>query len=181
MQQLGFTDEPMAHAFAVIREASWRVLGMRHHDVQLLAGRALLQGKIAEMATGEGKTLAATLAVCTAAATGALVHVVTVNDYLASRDAEHNSLLFELLDFGVGIVVQDMTPEQRRQQYAQAITYVSNKELTFDYLKDQIAVGGQSALQHTLHALSGQASTASQALLRGLQVAIVDESRQCVN
>lgn len=176
MQQLGFADAPMAHAFAVIREASWRVLGMRHHDVQLLAGRALLQGKIAEMATGEGKTLAATLAVCTAAATGALVHVVTVNDYLASRDAEHNNPLFELLGFGVGIVVQDMTPEQRRQQYAQAITYVSNKELTFDYLKDQIAVGGQSALQHTLHALSGQASTASQALLRGLQVAIVDEA-----
>ena len=88
MQKHGFKDELLAQAFAVVREASRRALGMRHHDVQLLAGRTLLQGKIAEMATGEGKTLAATLAVCTAAATGAAVHVVTVNDYLASRDAE---------------------------------------------------------------------------------------------
>jgi len=175
MRQQGFSDDSVAQAFAVIREASWRVLAMRHHDVQLLAGRALLQGKIAEMATGEGKTLAATLAVCTAAATGAAVHVVTVNDYLAQRDAEHNQPLFDLLGFTVGIVVQDMSPEQRRAQYACDITYVSNKELTFDYLKDQIAVGGQWALQHHIQSLDSN-HHAQQAILRGLHVAIVDEA-----
>lgn len=175
MRQHGFSDALMAHAFAIIREASWRVLGMRHHDVQLLAARALLHGNIAEMATGEGKTLAATLAICTAAATGALVHVVTVNDYLAQRDAEENTPLFACLGFGVGIVIQDMTPEQRRQQYACPITYVSNKELTFDYLKDQIAVGGQLALQHQLARLRPTQQHAS-ALLRGLHVAIIDEA-----
>lgn len=175
MRQHGFRDDCVAHAFAVIREASWRVLTMRHHDVQLLAGRALLHGKIAEMATGEGKTLAATLAVCTAAATGAAVHVVTVNDYLAERDAEHNQALFELLGFSVGIVLQDMPPEQRREQYACDITYVSNKELTFDYLKDQIAVGSQLGLQQQIKTLNGSAHQ-SQAILRGLHVAIVDEA-----
>lgn len=175
MREQGFSDNCVAQAFAVIREASWRVLAMRHHDVQLLAGRALLHGKIAEMATGEGKTLAATLAVCTAAATGAAVHVVTVNDYLAERDAEHNHALFELLGFSVGIVLQDMPPEQRREQYACDITYVSNKELTFDYLKDQIAVGGQLGLQQQLKSLNG-ATYQSPAILRGLHVAIVDEA-----
>ena len=174
MQKHGFKDELLAQAFAVVREASRRVLGMRHHDVQLLAGRTLLQGKIAEMATGEGKTLAATLAVCTAAATGAAVHVVTVNDYLASRDAEQNTPLFQLLGLSVGIVIQDMSPEDRRQQYACDIVYVSNKELTFDYLKDQLAVGSTLGIHQQLRRLQGEGRP-SPALLRGLHVAIVDE------
>lgn len=97
LQKKGFCDVLLTRAFALVREASRRTLGMRHHDVQLVAGRFLLQGKIAEMATGEGKTLAATLAICTAAATGAAVHVVTVNDYLAERDAGKNKPLLRCI------------------------------------------------------------------------------------
>ena len=175
MRTQGFVDELIALAFSYVREGSKRALGMRHHDVQLLAGRTLLQGKIAEMATGEGKTLAGTLAACTAAATGAAVHVVTVNDYLGARDAEKNAPLFAFFGFTLGVVVQDMSPADRRKQYACNIVYVSNKELTFDYLKDRIAVGGAlNAHQklRRLHSLQGAPET----LLRGLHVAIVDEA-----
>jgi preprotein translocase subunit SecA len=175
MQQQGFCDALLAQAFAIVREASRRVLGMRHHDVQLLAAYVLLQGKIAEMATGEGKTLAATLAVCTAAACGAAVHVVTVNDYLAQRDAEKNTPLFKYFSFTLGVVKQDMSLEERRSQYACDIVYVSNKELTFDYLKDRIALGATLQTHQKLRQLyrpGAQAVT----LLRGLHVAIVDEA-----
>ncbi|MDW5418648.1 hypothetical protein R6242_18950 [Iodobacter sp. CM08] len=175
MLKRGFTDQLLAPAFAVIREASRRCLGMRHHDVQLLAGRALLGGKIAEMATGEGKTLAGTLAICTAAATGAGVHVVTVNDYLAIRDAEQNKPLFDFFGLTLGIIKQDMQPADRRQQYACHITYVSNKELTFDYLKDRIAIGGIIEAQDKLNRLKNHHAT-SPAILRGLHVAIIDEA-----
>ncbi len=130
----GFCDDLLVTAFALVREASRRTLGMRHHDVQLVAGRFLLQGKIAEMATGEGKTLAATLAICTAAATGAAVHVVTVNNYLAERDAGKNKPLFSFFNFSLGVVVQTTPLDERRTHYANDIVYVSNKELTFDYL-----------------------------------------------
>jgi preprotein translocase subunit SecA len=174
MQREGFTDELLALAFAAVREASRRTLGKRHHDVQLLAGRALLHGRIAEMATGEGKTLAGTLGVCTAAATGAAVHVVTVNDYLAERDAEHNAPLFAFFGFSLGIVLQDMPLDERRQKYACAIVYVSNKELTFDYLKDRIALGGVLAAHLKLRRL--QSARAPEPILRGLHVAIVDEA-----
>jgi preprotein translocase subunit SecA len=175
MPRRGFTDALIAPAFAVIREASRRALGMRHHDVQLLAGRTLLQGKIAEMATGEGKTLAATLAACTAAATGAAVHIVTVNDYLGQRDAEKNAALFAFFGFSLGIVVQDMPLLERRAQYRRDIVYVSNKELTFDYLKDRIALGGTLRAHRTLRSLHG-ARGAAPSLLRGLHFAIIDEA-----
>ncbi|KAA0068826.1 preprotein translocase subunit SecA [Rhodanobacter sp. T12-5] len=175
MQRDGFTDPLLAAAFAVIREASRRALGMRHHDVQLLAGRALLQGRLAEMATGEGKTLAATLAVCTAAATGAAVHVVTVNDYLAERDADDNNPLFTLLGLNVGVVLQDMDVAKRREAYACDITYVSNKELTFDYLKDCIAIGEASRTQQRLRELAG-GNRGESPILRGLHIAIIDEA-----
>lgn len=171
----GFTDHWLAEVFALIREASRRTLGMRHHDVQLLAGRALLQGRLAEMATGEGKTLAATLAACTAAVTGAAVHVVTVNDYLAERDAEHNRPLFDFLELSVGVVLQDMAVDKRRAAYACNITYVSNKELTFDYLKDCIAMGESSLTQQRLRLLAG-ARSGEPPILRGLHIAIIDEA-----
>ncbi|MFC4761972.1 preprotein translocase subunit SecA [Dyella koreensis] len=171
----GFTDRWLAEVFALIREASRRTLGMRHHDVQLLAGRALLQGRLAEMATGEGKTLAATLAACTAAVTGAAVHVVTVNDYLAERDAEHNRPLFDFLELSVGVVLQDMAIDKRRAAYACNITYVSNKELTFDYLKDCIAMGEASLTQQRLRSLAG-ARSGEPPILRGLHIAIIDEA-----
>jgi preprotein translocase subunit SecA len=175
LQKKGFQDDLLVIAFAVVREASKRTLGMRHHDVQLIAGRYLLQGKIAEMATGEGKTLAATLAICTAAATGAAVHVVTVNDYLAERDAEKNKPLFSFFGFSLGVVVQETALDLRRTQYAQDIVYVSNKDLTFDYLKDRIAIGGVLNAHLKLRNLGGK-RTQPAPLLRGLHIAIVDEA-----
>lgn len=175
MHRDGFTDPLLAQAFAQIREASRRTLGMRHHDVQLLAGRALMQGRLAEMATGEGKTLAATLAAVAAAITGAAVHVVTVNDYLAERDAEHNAPLFAFLDLSIGVVLQDMDIAKRREAYACNITYVSNKELTFDYLKDCIALGEASRTQQQLRELAG-GRHAEPPIMRGLHIAIVDEA-----
>lgn len=175
LQRNGFQDHLISTAFAVIREASRRTLGLRHHDVQLIAGRYLLQGKIAEMATGEGKTLAATLAICTAAATGAAVHVVTVNDYLAERDAEKNKPLFSFFGYSLGVVTQETELEDRRSQYAQDIVYVSNKELTFDYLKDRIATGGILDAHLKLRHLEGNGSQAKP-LLRGLHFAIIDEA-----
>jgi preprotein translocase subunit SecA len=175
MQRYGFSDDLMALAFAVIREASKRVLGKRHHDVQLLAGQALLQGRIAEMATGEGKTLAGTLAVCTAAMSGAKVHVVTVNDYLAERDAEENLPLYQFFNLSLGVVKQDMPITERAQQYASHIVYVSNKELTFDYLKDRIALGETLASQLRLNKLQ-RVNTTPQPILQGLHVAIIDEA-----
>ncbi|HZX33538.1 MAG TPA: preprotein translocase subunit SecA [Rhodocyclaceae bacterium] len=175
MQKFGFRDDLIAEAFAVIREASRRTLGKRHHDVQLLAGHTLLRGRIAEMATGEGKTLAATLGVCTAAAAGAAVHVVTVNDYLAERDAEENLPLYSFFGLEVGVVKQDMAPDDRRGEYAKDIVYVSNKELTFDYLKDRIALGATMASQLKLRRLQ-RSHSAPVSILRGLHVAIVDEA-----
>lgn len=175
MRRKGFQAEPLARSFAAVREGSSRVLGLRHHDVQLLAAYVLLQGRVAEMATGEGKTLAATPAVCAAAATGAAVHVVTVNDYLAERDAEKNTPLYEFFGLRVGVVKQDMPLPERRIQYGKEIVYVSNKELTFDYLKDRIAIGGMLDTHQRLRRLCG-ADAASPAVLRGLHVAIVDEA-----
>lgn len=175
MQKGGFSDELMAQAFAVVREGSRRILHMRHHDVQLLAGRALLQGKIAELATGEGKTLVATLAACAAAASGASVHVVTVNDYLATRDAEHNTALFDFFGLILGIVKQDMPVPDRAAQYRCNIVYVSNKELTFDYLKDRIAVGAMLNVHQKLQVLQKGAGAVN-SILQGLHVAIVDEA-----
>lgn len=175
MHRQGFNDRLLAEAFALIREASRRTLGMRHHDVQLLAGRALLQGRLAEMSTGEGKTLAATLATCAAAATGAAVHVVTVNDYLAERDAQHNRALFDFLGLSAGVVLQDMPVPDRRKAYACDITYVSNKELTFDYLKDCIALGEISLTQQRLRQFAGSMRS-EPPILRGLHFAIIDEA-----
>ncbi|MDD2760435.1 MAG: hypothetical protein PHH11_09095 [Methylomonas sp.] len=175
MQTAGLSESLLTQAFALIREASRRTLGKRHHDVQILTGQALLSGKIAEMATGEGKTLSATLGACTAALAGAAVHVVTVNDYLAERDAEENAPLYTFFGLTVGVVKQDMTIDDRRNEYAKPIVYVSNKELTFDYLKDRIALGGIPLAQLKLRRLQGLKSAASP-ILRGLQVAIVDEA-----
>jgi preprotein translocase subunit SecA len=175
MRQEGLTDRLLARAFAAVREASLRTLGMRHHDVQLIGGWALLQGMIAEMETGEGKTLVATLAACTAAAAGASVHVITVNDYLAERDAKLNSPLYNFFKLRVGVVIQGLSPEQRRAEYACDVVYVSNKEVVFDYLKDRIATGEALATHYRLRRLYGAGQQPS-VILRGLHVAIVDEA-----
>ncbi|TXT25573.1 MAG: preprotein translocase subunit SecA [Gallionellaceae bacterium] len=175
MRRAGFTDPLVAQAFAAIREASVRTLGLRHYDVQLLGGWALLHGMIAEMETGEGKTLVATLAACTAASSGATVHIVTVNDYLAQRDAETNEPLYRFFGLSKGAIAQGMTPHERQQQYACDVVYVSNKEIVFDYLKDHLATEGALDAHYRLRSLYRPERPPS-LLLRGLHVAIVDEA-----
>ncbi len=132
-------DELLPQAFAVVREAGKRVLGMRHFDVQLIGGMVLHNGQIAEMKTGEGKTLVATLPAYLNALTGRGVHVVTVNDYLARRDAEWMGQIHRFLGLSVGLIQQDMSPPERRRNYACDITYATNSELGFDYLRDNMA------------------------------------------
>ena len=173
----GINDETVIESFSVARETSRRVLGMAHHHTQIRASLALLQGAIAEMATGEGKTLAATLAAATAALAGIPVHVVTVNDYLAERDAEEMIPLYEALGLSVGIVVHDRDLAQRREAYHCDICYCSNKELTFDYLKDRIVLDGRESLRAMeVASLTQDVSWKQQLLLRGLHFAIVDEA-----
>ena len=131
-------DEILPEAFAVAREGGWRVLKMRHFDVQLIGGIVLHQGKIAEMKTGEGKTLVATLPVYLNALAGAGVHVVTVNDYLAKRDSEWMGKLYTFLGLTVGVIVHDLDDRQRREAYAADVTYGTNNEFGFDYLRDNM-------------------------------------------
>jgi preprotein translocase subunit SecA len=131
-------DEILPEAFAVVREAGWRAVQMRHFDVQLIGGMVLHQGKIAEMRTGEGKTLVATLACYLNALAGHGVHVVTVNDYLAKRDAEWMGKIYEFLGLTVGVIVHDLDDGERRAAYAADITYGTNNEFGFDYLRDNM-------------------------------------------
>ncbi len=131
-------DELLPEAFAVVREAGKRIVNMRHFDVQLIGGMVLHQGKIAEMRTGEGKTLVATLSCYLNALAGHGVHVVTVNDYLAKRDAEWMGKIYEFLGLTVGVIVHDLDDSQRRAAYASDITYGTNNEFGFDYLRDNM-------------------------------------------
>jgi preprotein translocase subunit SecA len=136
--ELQALDEILPEAFAVVREAGIRAVGMRHFDVQLIGGMALHSGQIAEMKTGEGKTLVATLPCYLNALAGHGVHVVTVNDYLAKRDAEWMGKIYGFLGMSVGVIVHDLSDEQRRQAYASDITYGTNNEFGFDYLRDNM-------------------------------------------
>jgi len=131
-------DSILPEAFAVVREAGWRAVQMRHFDVQLIGGMVLHQGKIAEMRTGEGKTLVATLACYLNALAGHGVHVVTVNDYLAKRDAEWMGKIYEFLGLTVGVIVHDLDDAERRAAYGADITYGTNNEFGFDYLRDNM-------------------------------------------
>ena len=144
-------DDILPEAFAVAREASKRVLGMRHFDVQLIGGIILHQGRIAEMKTGEGKTLVATLPVYLNALTGKGVHVVTVNDYLAKRDSEWMGKLYRFLGLSVGLVVAGMNPNMKRKAYAADITYGTNNEYGFDYLRDNMVVNKEQLVQRELN------------------------------
>ncbi len=150
-------DDILPEAFAVVRESAKRVLGERHFDVQLMGGAALHQGKIAEMRTGEGKTLVATLPVYLNALSGKGVHVVTVNDYLAKRDSEWMGKVYEFLGLTVGVITHDTSPTDRKMAYAADITYGTNNEFGFDYLRDNMAGRKEDQVQ------------------RGLNFAIVDE------
>ena len=143
-------DDLLPEVFAQVREASRRVLGMRHFYVQLIGGIVLHQGRIAEMKTGEGKTLVATLAVCLNALTGKGVHVVTVNDYLAKRDSEWMGKLYAFLGFTVGLVIHEVSPEERREAYHCDIVYGTNNEFGFDYLRDNMVVHKDRMVQRDL-------------------------------
>ena len=144
-------DDILPEAFAVVREASKRVLGMRHFDVQLIGGIILHQGRIAEMRTGEGKTLVATLPVYLNALSGKGVHVVTVNDYLAKRDSEWMGKLYKFLGLTVGLVVARMEPAQKKEAYQADITYGTNNEYGFDYLRDNMVINKQDMVQRPLN------------------------------
>ena len=144
-------DDILPEAFATVREASKRVLGMRHFDVQLIGGVILHQGRIAEMKTGEGKTLVATLPVYLNALTGKGVHVVTVNDYLAKRDSEWMGKLYKFLGLTVGLVISGMTPKQKKEAYAADITYGTNNEYGFDYLRDNMVIRKEEMVQRELN------------------------------
>ncbi|MDY3657285.1 MAG: preprotein translocase subunit SecA [Lachnospiraceae bacterium] len=150
-------DDLMVEAYAVVREAAKRVLGMRHFRVQLIGGVILHQGRIAEMRTGEGKTLVSTLPAYLNALEGKGVHIVTVNDYLAKRDAEWMGAVHEFLGLSVGVILNSMTPEERKAAYSCDITYATNNELGFDYLRDNMVIYKERLVQ------------------RGLNYAIIDE------
>ncbi|MGI6649190.1 MAG: preprotein translocase subunit SecA [Bacillota bacterium] len=144
-------DDLLPEAFAVTREASRRVLGMRHFDVQLMGGMVLHQGRIAEMKTGEGKTLVATLPVYLNALTGQGVHVITVNDYLARRDSEWMGRLYQFLGLSVGLIVHGLDYRQRQAAYAADVTYGTNNEFGFDYLRDNMAIHLDQLVQRELN------------------------------
>ena len=150
-------DDILPEAFAVVREAAARTLGMKHYRVQLIGGVILHQGRIAEMKTGEGKTLVSTLPAYLNALTGEGVHIVTVNDYLAKRDAEWMGQVHEFLGLTVGVVLNSMNNDERREAYNCDITYVTNNELGFDYLRDNMVIYKEQLVQ------------------RGLKYAIIDE------
>ena len=144
-------DQILPEAYAVVREASTRVLGMRHFDVQMMGGVVLHQGRIAEMKTGEGKTLVATLPVYLNALTGKGVHVITVNDYLATRDSEQMGKLYNFLGLSVGLIVHGLDFNQRKEAYAADITYGTNNEFGFDYLRDNMVMHPENMVQRELN------------------------------
>jgi preprotein translocase subunit SecA len=144
-------DDILPEAFAVAREASWRVIGQRPFDVQLLGGIVLHQGRIAEMKTGEGKTLVATMPAYLNALTGKGVHVVTVNDFLARRDSEWMGGIYRFLGLSVGLIVHGLEFADRKQSYAADITYGTNNEFGFDYLRDNMVMRGEDMVQRELH------------------------------
>jgi len=166
-----------AAVFALAREFAERRIGMRHFDVQLIGGWVLLHGMVAEMETGEGKTLTATLPACAAAVAGIPVHVVTVNDYLARRDADWMRPVYEGFGLTVGVIQQGMSLDDRRRAYRCDVTYCTNKEIAFDYLKDRLTMGRRPGeIQARVDRLRSAGSKLNRLLLRGLCYAIVDEA-----
>jgi len=179
-QQLGregLTAPLVLESFALVRELAGRVLGTRHFDTQLMAGWIMVRGMLAEMQTGEGKTLSATLPAATAALAGIPVHVISSNDYLVARDAEEMGPLYRALGLSVGTVTSDEKDSAaRRAAYACDITYVTSNQVAFDYLKDGVATGGSRGLAFQLDRLHREQPRSAELLLRGLCFAIVDEA-----
>jgi preprotein translocase subunit SecA len=154
-------DDLLVPAFATVREAAKRTLGQRHFDVQLIGGMVLHEGAVAEMKTGEGKTLVATLAVYLNSLAGKGVHVVTVNDYLAKRDAEWMGQIYNFLGLTYGIIVHGLDDEQRKAAYACDVTYATNNELGFDYLRDNMKYELSQMVQRGIPSPSSTKSTPS--------------------
>jgi preprotein translocase subunit SecA len=174
LSMYGMTDALLAELFAIIKKTCERELGHIPYDTQLIAARIMLDGKLAEMATGEGKTLAAGICVAAAALAGIPVHLITSNDYLVKRDAESLSPLHRALGLTVGTVVEGLETDARKQAYDCDITYITAKELVFDYLRDRTMNGrARSNLHHHVAELAGKTSNT---LLRGLYMAIIDEA-----
>ena len=178
LRRHGFSGDLVAGVFALIREASSRVAGKRHFAVQLMGGWALLRGMVAEMETGEGKTLTATLAAGAAALGGVPVHVLTVNDYLTARDAEEMGPIYRALGLTVGCVTHDVPVGMRREQYLRNIVYCTNKEIVFDYLRDKLTLSERAGatLRIQAESLYRQETRSAKLLLRGLCYAITDEA-----
>lgn len=178
-RRAGLRDRHVGRSFALVRETADRLFAIRHHNVQLIGGYALLRGTVAEMQTGEGKTLTATLAAATSALAGRPVHVITVNDYLVQRDAEKLRPLYEALGLTIGVVIHGMEPHERRAAYGCDVVYCTNKELAFDYLRDQMVLGGaKDTLRlkaETVYAGEDEARM-GKLVLRGLSFAIIDEA-----
>ncbi|MFW2371656.1 MAG: DEAD/DEAH box helicase, partial [Gammaproteobacteria bacterium] len=173
----GLKDELICRAFAIIKEVAKRELNMSHYDSQLQGGWIMMQGKIAEMQTGEGKTLTATLPAACAAMANMPVHVVTVNDYLVERDAELMRPVYTRLGLTVGSIVDGMSDQQRQQAYCCDITYCTSKQLAFDYLRDRILLKKfHTDLDLRLSSLYSDTPVQDKLLLRGLSFAIVDEA-----
>ncbi len=178
LRQQGLTEGLVARAFALVREVSGRTLGMRHYEAQLLGGAVMMAGKLAEMQTGEGKTLTATLPAAVGALAGIPVHVITVNDYLAVRDAKLMEPVYQALGLRVGTVTEELVdPEARRAAYACDVTYTTNKQLAFDYLRDRLVRGSaRGRLPLQLERLHARQARIDRLILRGLCFAIVDEA-----
>ncbi len=173
----GLTDDLIQQAFALVQETAARTINMRHFDCQLMGGWIMIHGGLAEMETGEGKTLTATLAAATAALAGIPVHIITVNDYLVTRDAGQMGPIYRALGLSVGTVTSDMGAGKRRTGYASDISYCTNKQIAFDYLRDRILLGsdhGRMRLQ--LERLHDENARTNRLFLRGLCFAIVDEA-----
>jgi preprotein translocase subunit SecA len=175
------TPRLIAQAFALIRKTAETKLKMRPYDVQLLGGLVMMRGRIAEMDTGEGKTLTATLPAATAALAGSPVHVITVNDFLAERDARWMGPIYRALGLSVGVILEGMEPDERRAAYACDVVYGTNKQIAFDYLKDRIALGDETRTLHIrVQGLTKSEPPSGNLLLRGLCFAIVDEADSCL-
>ena len=173
----GFNARQVGECFALVSEVASRCIGKRHYPSQLIAGWGMLQGRLVEMATGEGKTFAATLPACCVALAGYPVHVITVNDYLAVRDAEEMGPLYRFLGLEVGVVVQGISKAERREAYSKSITYCTNKELAFDYLRDRAALVRRSSRLHlALDQFKKDSNRDQELVLRGLYFGLVDEA-----
>ena len=175
----GLSDDHAAKAFSLVREAASRTLGQRHYDTQILGGWVLLKGMLAEMETGEGKTLTATLTACTAALAGIPVHAITANDYLAQRDAQLMAPIYKMMGLTVSAVTgKEYDADKRRSAYACDVIYCTAKQITFDYLRDRVSMGSRRGrLELQLRDLSSNdAKASSPLLLRGLCFAVIDEA-----